>query len=571
MRNRLTVWAFVLILLAIPVLGYVQWRWIDRVTEAELERESARLRSALDRLTSDFNAEVTRAHMFFAPDPREAEVDAFSRLFADWNSRAPFPAIVKDILVVYPEDGTAVRILRSGEIQRDTPVPAFRNEGGPVGTVGGEPALMMGVGGPGQMQGLGGRGFGFPPRPEGPPPAPWRPRMRILVLDADTLANKLLPRLLDRHLDTRIYRASVKAPTAIVFGTGVESPDISGALIAVRPDCLLQPNQPGPGRRGLGPPWMRPRLDTLTLPVHSCSVPADEGFWRIDVQHSAGSLAHAMQAVRRQNLSLSFGVLALLTGAVVALWVSIHRARMLAQRQVEFAMSVSHELRTPLTVMRLAGDNLASGKMIAPEQVKRYGETIRTQAERLGNMVEQVLTFARSERPDWHVRTDSVRPEAILEAALASAESVLRDSRCEVQSEAEPELPVIEADANLMTSAVSNLLVNSARYGASGGWIRARVFADRAHVVFEVADRGPGIPSSDVRRVFQPFYRGRNSGGSRGAGLGLHLVRRIVTAHGGTVAIDSSPGVGTTVRIELPIPLAKEEAAGEAASADRRG
>ena len=98
-------------------------------------------------------------------------------------------------------------------------------------------------------------------------------------------------------------------------------------------------------------------------------------------------------------------------------------------------MSVSHELRTPLTVMRLAGDNLASGKMIAPEQVKRYGETIRTQAERLGNMVEQVLTFARSERPDWQARTDSVRPEAILEAALASAESVLRESRCEVQSQ----------------------------------------------------------------------------------------------------------------------------------------
>jgi signal transduction histidine kinase len=224
-----------------------------------------------------------------------------------------------------------------------------------------------------------------------------------------------------------------------------------------------------------------------------------------------------------------------------------------------------------LTVMRLAGDNLASGMGGNPDQVKRYGETIRSQAERLGHMVEQVLTFARSERPDWHVHTAAVHPDTILNAAAASAEPVLREAGCDLQVEVEDRLRPVESDANLMTAAVSNLLVNAARYGAAGRWVRARTYADGDTVVFEVSDRGAGMAARDLRRAFEPFYRGRNAGKTRGAGLGLHLVRRIAEAHGGRVDIESTLGAGTQVRIHLPAATVREEGSGEAASADRRG
>ena len=542
MRNRLTAAAFVLTLAAIPVAGILQYRWINRVADAEQERETGRLVQALDQLASEFDAEITRAHMAFGPGPVQAGTVWLSERMAEWRSRAPVPEILAEAWFIPPDDEAPLFIDRSGNLMPSHDVPAeFTRRGSPVTTVDGRTALVM------PPPPRGGRGVPFdgPPPPRspddgfGPPP---RFGARVIVLDDQFLKDTFIPRLARRHLGEHAYDLNIERGSR--GGTSVP-------LLSFRPECLME-GAVGHGARGPGPRRFRPYVDVLRLPARDCGA-AVFGHWTLTVEPLEGSLAAAAASFRTRSLAASAAVLVLIAGAVIALWISVHRARVLAHRQVEFAMAVSHELKTPLTVMRLAGDNLASGIALAPEQTRRYGETIRREAERLGHMVEQVLTFARAQGPNWTARRAPVEPAALIDGALAASESVLRDSGVEVVREVEPDLPAVLADSNLMISAVTNLLANAARHGGSGKWVRVRAYSGEDSVIFEVADRGPGIGSRDLRHVFKPFYRGGGTAHVKGTGLGLHLVERIAAAHGGSVSVESAAGAGAAIRIRLPL------------------
>jgi signal transduction histidine kinase len=100
--------------------------------------------------------------------------------------------------------------------------------------------------------------------------------------------------------------------------------------------------------------------------------------------------------VRKRNLAVGFGVLALLAVAIAVMLIALRRAQILAQLQLEFVAGVSHELRTPLSVIRSAGENLADGVTKGPESVRRYGALVRDEGRRLSEMVEQILAFART-------------------------------------------------------------------------------------------------------------------------------------------------------------------------------
>ncbi|MFD0937403.1 sensor histidine kinase, partial [Methylobacterium trifolii] len=114
--------------------------------------------------------------------------------------------------------------------------------------------------------------------------------------------------------------------------------------------------------------------------------------------------------------------------------------------------------------------------------------------------------------------------------------------------------PALHGDRDLIYQAVSNLVSNAVKYSPRPAEVSVTVsrsdLLDGA--VIAVADRGIGIPGEEVDQVFEPYYRARNSGGIRGIGIGLHLVRHFAEAHGGTVRIEARPGGGTIVRLHLP-------------------
>jgi two-component system sensor histidine kinase BaeS len=112
---------------------------------------------------------------------------------------------------------------------------------------------------------------------------------------------------------------------------------------------------------------------------------------------------------------------------------------------------------------------------------------------------------------------------------------------------------IVAADADRVHQAVVNLLANTARYCRPGDTVSVRAFASGGDAVLQVADTGPGIAPADLPHVFERLWRGTTSGAVAGSGIGLAVVQELITAHAGTVDVDSSPGHGATFTIRLPL------------------
>ena len=284
-----------------------------------------------------------------------------------------------------------------------------------------------------------------------------------------------------------------------------------------------------------------------------------------------GSLETIVASARRRNLAISGGILLLLLATGAALAQFSRRAQQLAQVEMEFVAGVSHELRTPLTVIRTAAFNLRGKVAANPSQVERYGALIQQESERLGAIVEQVLRFASAKAGRVVQERQPVSVSGLIETTLQSNKGMLEDALCEVQTHIEPGLPPVSGDSMALRHALQNLLANAAKYGGAAGkqWVeisaRSCARRQRTHVApmieIRVTDHGAGIPPEEQKHVFDAFFRGRKAVQDQihGTGLGLHLVKRIVEAHGGTVSLESELGAGSTFIVRIPAAPAEHQ------------
>lgn len=291
--------------------------------------------------------------------------------------------------------------------------------------------------------------------------------------------------------------------------------------------------------------------------------------WRLLVKHPSGSLEAAVNAVRRRNLIISTSILGVLGASMALLVLSTRRAQELAHQQMEFVAAVSHELRTPLAVIRSAGENLADGVVHDEQQVRKYGGLVRNEGRRLTEMVEQILEFAgiQSGQLGFALRPVPIAP--MLHDVMESSRALLDEASIRVEfSIAEP-LPPVLGDEAALRRVFQNLISNAIKYGRGGGWIGVRARLAGREIQITVADRGIGIQPSEQPRIFEPFYRTPDAVAAQiqGAGLGLSLVKRIVEAHGGRIAVSSAPGSGSEFTVTLP--AATEEAVGRTVLRER--
>ncbi len=201
--------------------------------------------------------------------------------------------------------------------------------------------------------------------------------------------------------------------------------------------------------------------------------------------------------------------------------------------------AVSHDLRTPLTSIIAAGAALDSPSASAEER-HELSEAVVEQGQRLSRLVENLLDVSRLQTGHAEPRREPVDLAGLLEAARHS----LGARGGPVRLELDAELPALSADPTQLERAFANLLENGVVHG--GGepvLVRSRVVGPR--VVVRVVDRGPGIPENERERIFEPFYRSRDSA-SDGSGLGLAIARGFVEANGGELAVESLPGQGTS-------------------------
>lgn len=422
-----------------------------------------------------------------------------------------------------------------------------------------------------------GRGFRGPGGPPGVPPEPPRPpregppprniedeRWVVAELNHEVLTTQLLPALVERRFpnyESQDYRVAVVARRPSDRGRVVfMSKDAWTDEDLANPDKeldLLAPPAPRPGppgeRGGRGPRGGGDRRGPF-------STFAGQG-WRLLVKHRAGSVELAAQQFKRRNLAISFGVLVVLGIGTVAMVISGSRARRLGHLQMEFAAGVSHELRTPLAVIQSAAHNLRAGVVQNREDIEEYAAIVQTEARRLTEMVEQVMTYTETQSGRRRYDVAPVNIGDVAESAIQNSLPMLQEGNATVEKHLDADLPPVMADAPALTRCLQNLLSNAVKYGRSnysaqialeGRLVTAP--GSSGKVELSVVDRGLGVPEADVNHLFEAFYRGSNATtNTPGNGLGLHLVQRIMEAQNGAVTYSRTDDGGARFTLILPV------------------
>ena len=292
--------------------------------------------------------------------------------------------------------------------------------------------------------------------------------------------------------------------------------------------------------------------------------------WKLVVQKKNGSLEDSVAAIRRRNLTMSFGVLLVLAATMGIVVITSQRARRLAKLQMDFVAAVSHELRTPLTVISSAAENIEDGVVSSNQQMRRYGAVIKSQARHLIQLVEQVLQFAAMRQHRHHYHMQRLEVAEVVESALEGTAGVIEAADFTVEKEIHPDLPSIEGDAVALAQCLQNLIANAVKYGGQALWLAVRAslvaVGHGTEIQISVEDKGVGIAGDEIDHIFEPFYRCASVAAAQihGTGLGLPLAKSIAEDMNGRLTVNSLPGKGSTFVLHLPVaPHSEAETAHE--------
>lgn len=236
-------------------------------------------------------------------------------------------------------------------------------------------------------------------------------------------------------------------------------------------------------------------------------------------------------------------------------WGLVRRQMALSQLRNDLVANVSHELKTPLASMRLLVETLLNSPRLDEQITREYLTLIAHENVRLSRLITNFLTFSRIERNRYSLDFQDISAATIADEAAACVRDRFRDPACHFEVECAPELPVLRADRDALVTAVVNLLDNAWKYSGPEKQIQLSVRRDDGKVAFAVRDNGYGISAADRKRIFQRFQQAhprRNAPGVAGCGLGLSIVQFIVSAHGGTIQLDSEVDRGSTFTLVLP-------------------
>ena len=221
----------------------------------------------------------------------------------------------------------------------------------------------------------------------------------------------------------------------------------------------------------------------------------------------------------------------------------------LERRLRQFVADASHELRTPVSAIQGFADLWRQGQLREGQPLEEAMRRIGQESARMAGLVKDLLTLARLD--EGHaleclpVDLVPLVDDAVLDA---SATHPTREIRTEASGSI-----VAEGDEAALRQVIANLVTNALVHTPATSSVDVRATAHSDVAVLEVADEGPGMVSSSAAHAFDRFWRGDGSRSRPGSGLGLPIVAAIVAAHGGQLTMDSSPEVGTVVRVMLPL------------------
>ena len=264
----------------------------------------------------------------------------------------------------------------------------------------------------------------------------------------------------------------------------------------------------------------------------------------------------ALQAQMNRQQNLYVGMLAVLVALLIfGGYFTVRTLRTqarVAQMQSDFVSTVSHEFRSPLAGINQLGEMLRDGRVPDDRRQDYYGMIV-AETQRLRRQVENILSFSRMDDGRTPYRLEPLDPTGWLRDVSEEFQGQVADAGFTIEASIPDALPPIVADRDALTTAVHNLLDNAVKYSRESRTVQIEAAANGDGLTIAVRDRGAGIRDADRPRIFEKFYRGDGELTERvkGVGLGLSLVQHIVTAHGGTVDVESREGAGSTFTIRL--------------------
>jgi len=241
-------------------------------------------------------------------------------------------------------------------------------------------------------------------------------------------------------------------------------------------------------------------------------------------------------------------------GTVVVLN-DVTRMRQLETLRRDFVANVSHELKTPITSIKGFVATLLDGAMDNPDDARRFLEIVSRHSDRLSSIIDDLLSLSRIEQEDQEGALETARSgvRETIKRAIDSCASTAAERRIRLDLECSDGLVGV-FNARLVEQAVTNLIDNAIKYSEAGSAVA--ITARRVGHVTEVAvrDHGVGIEAQHLDRLFERFYRVDKARSRKlgGTGLGLAIVKHIALAHGGTVQVESTPGLGSAFTLNIP-------------------
>jgi two-component system phosphate regulon sensor histidine kinase PhoR len=271
----------------------------------------------------------------------------------------------------------------------------------------------------------------------------------------------------------------------------------------------------------------------------------------------AGQPIQTLEIAAGQNRVLQANVAPVTNAAgavnsAVAVFHDLTEIRRAERMRRDFVANVSHEFKTPLTSIRGYTETLLSGAKDDPKIAADFLKTIERNAQHLEALVSDLLVLAKLEA-ELPATKDQFDLMTVIREQIAARKSVLANRDIQVSVECTD--IHIQADRSRLTTALSNLIDNAIHYNRPNGQIRISAERQNGTLNLSVSDTGNGIPSEELHRIFERFYRvdksrTRESGGT---GLGLSIVKHAIESQGGTIDVTSKIGMGSTFTIHLPV------------------
>lgn len=238
-----------------------------------------------------------------------------------------------------------------------------------------------------------------------------------------------------------------------------------------------------------------------------------------------------------------------------SVWV-IMRQKKLSEMKNDFIGNMTHELKTPISTIALSAEVLSDpGIVHEPDRLREYARIIRSENERLRSQVERVLQLSSLDKDKLELKRERVDLHQVLNEVLISFKLPLQERNNQVDLVLGAKRALVTGDRMHLTNTLFNLLDNALKYGRDDATIHVRTSTAGQQLEIAVRDEGIGISREDQKHIFERFYRVHtgNVHNVKGFGLGLHYVKEITEAHGGSIRVESEPGKGSTFTLSLPL------------------